>query len=283
MEIAVVPPGPYSKFVAAGYRDAVRRLDGRKLLLPKSEEELRGAGDGLLLRLRSGNSRVMGVVPDVVTQGFEGLMSRPVPRGWRHSVRYFLVRADENTSRRAMRRAIEGVTHRGIPLAIKSSHETRFLRYAHSIPTQMRFKKNFGEFAAMPASSGSLSMRGSWVGRHIRTDHVPILGNVTCHRKLFPQMKGALRELRRRGLSHLIRPSEYAGCYNARYVSVPTGVRLSRHSWGIAFDINTSNNQFGQPPHQDRRLVKIMRKHGLAWGGLWPIPDGMHFEWKRFP
>ena len=283
MEIAVVAPGPYSKFVDEAYRDAVRNLNGRKLLLPKSEERLRGAGDGMMLRLRSGNSRVKKVVPDEVTQGFEGLMSRPVPRGWRHSVRYFLIRADKNVSRKAMRRAIESVTHRGVPLAIKSRNETRFLRYAHSIPSQMRFKRNFGEFAARPTSSGSLSMQGGWVGSHIRSARVPILGTVTCHRKLFDQMRGALRELRRKGLSHLIRPNEYAGCYNARYVSVPTGVRLSRHSWGIAFDINTSNNQFGQRPHQDKRLVKIMRQWGFAWGGFWPLPDGMHFEWKRFP
>ena len=80
IEIGVVAPGPYSKFVDEQYRDAVRRLDGRKLLLPGSERRLRGAGDGLLLRLKSGNSRVMEVVPDVVTQGFEGLMSRPAPR-----------------------------------------------------------------------------------------------------------------------------------------------------------------------------------------------------------
>jgi D-alanyl-D-alanine carboxypeptidase len=282
-EMAVVAPAAYSKFVDERHRDAVRRLSGRKLLLPESEEKLRGAGDGLLLRLRSGDSRVMKVVPDVVTQGFEGLMARPVPSRWRHSARFFLIRADADVSRKAMRRAIESVTHDGVPLAIKSRNETRFLRYAHSIPSQMRFKKNFGEFAALPATSGPLSMRGRWVGRNVRTDHVPILGNVTCHRKLFDQMRGALRELRRKGLGHLIRTDEYAGCYNARFVGVPTGVRLSRHSWGIAFDINTSNNQFGQRPHQDRRLVKVMRKWGFAWGGLWPLPDGMHFEWKRFP
>lgn len=282
-EVAVVAPAAYSKFVDEQHRDAVRRLGGRKLLLPESEEELRGAGDGMLLRLRSGDSRVMKVVPDVVTQGYEGLMARPVPGRWRHSARFFLIRADADVSRKAMRRAIENVTHDGVPLAIKSHNETRFLRYAHSIPSQMRFKKNFGEFAAAPATSGPLSMRGNWVGRNIRTDHVPILGNVTCHRKLFDQMRSALRELRRKGLSHLIRTDEYAGCYNARFVGLPTGVRLSRHSWGIAFDINTSNNQFGQRPHQDRRLVKIMRKWGFAWGGVWPLPDGMHFEWKRFP
>jgi len=282
-EIGVVAPRPYSKFVATEYRDAVRRLDGRKLLIPQSEERLRGAGEGMLLRLRSGKSRVMEVVPDVVTQGYEGLMSRPAPRSWRYSARFFLIRADKDVSRKAMRRAIESVTRRGLPLDIKSHNETRFLRYAHSVSTQARFKKNFGEFAARPTTSGPLSMQGKWVGSHIKSDRVPILGTVTCHRKLFDQMRGALRELRRKGLSHLIRPDEYAGCYNARFVSTPPGVRLSRHSWGIAFDINTSNNQFGQPPHQDTRLVRIMRKWGFAWGGRWPLPDGMHFEWRHFP
>ncbi|MGH2752833.1 MAG: M15 family metallopeptidase [Actinomycetota bacterium] len=282
-EVGVVAPGPFSKFVPVQYRPAVRKLRGGRLLMPVSEEKIRDAGDGLRLRLRSRKARVIKVVPDVVTQGFEGLMAKPVPRAWKHSVRYFLIRADKDVSRRAMRRAIESVTHRGLPLEIKSQNETRFLRYAHSVSTQMKFKRNFGEFAARPATSGPISIQGKWVGRHIRSERVPILGTVTCHRKLFRQMRGALRELKRRGLAHLVRPNEYAGCYNARFVGSPPGVRLSRHSWGIAFDINTRNNQFGRPPHQDKRLVKTMRKWGLTWGGRWPLPDGMHFEWRRFP
>jgi hypothetical protein len=59
--------------------------------------------------------------------------------------------------------------------------------------------------------------------------------------------------------------------------------RLSRHAWGGALDINTSGNCFGCTPHQPRRLVKIMRRWGFFWGGTFPTPDGMHFEWLRFP
>ncbi|MBA3430951.1 MAG: M15 family metallopeptidase, partial [Actinobacteria bacterium] len=83
-----------------------------------------------------------------------------------------------------------------------------------------------------------------------------------------------------KGLSRTVRRDEYAGCFNPRFIAGPAG-RLSRHSWGLAADLNTSGNAFGQRPHQPRRLVKIMRKWGFTWGGRWPLPDGMHFEWFR--
>jgi hypothetical protein len=29
----------------------------------------------------------------------------------------------------------------------------------------------------------------------------------------------------------------------------------------------------------DRRLIAIFRRHGFIWGGNFPTPDGMHFEY----
>jgi hypothetical protein len=31
----------------------------------------------------------------------------------------------------------------------------------------------------------------------------------------------------------------------------------------------------------DPRLIEIMERWGLAWGGRWIVPDGMHFEYLR--
>jgi hypothetical protein len=251
-----------------------------QILIPKAESELRATGAGARFKLRSGRVRVTGVVSNHTTQGYEGLMAKPAPKDWRYQMRYFMVRADQDVSRAAMRRAVRRATSDDIRLRIASKKEARFLRYAASVRPQVIFKKNFGEFAARPTRTGALSLADGWYARNIRTESVPILGNVTCHRKFFPQFRGAMRELQRKGLSHLVRRDEYAGCYNSRFVAVPPGIRLSRHAWGVAFDINTSGNQFGQEPHQDPRLVRVMRHWGLLWGGVWPLPDGMHFEWK---
>jgi hypothetical protein len=32
-----------------------------------------------------------------------------------------------------------------------------------------------------------------------------------------------------------------------------------------------------------REIVQIMERNGFTWGGRWLVPDGMHFEWARFP
>ena len=134
--------------------------------------------------------------------------------------------------------------------AVVSDKATRLLRYAPAIKPQVSFKSHFGEFPAQPSGGGPFHINAAWVSSHIRTDSVPILGNVTCHRKLFRQLRGALQELGNKGLAYLIRPDEYAGCYNSRFTAVPPGTRLSRHSWGISLDINTANNGFSQEPHR---------------------------------
>ena len=54
---------------------------------------------------------------------------------------------------------------------------------------------------------------------------------------------------------------------------------ISRHTWGIAVDINEDTNRYGDAPTQDPRLVAIMARSGFSWGGVWLVPDGMHFEY----
>jgi hypothetical protein len=67
------------------------------------------------------------------------------------------------------------------------------------------------------------------------------------------------------------------GCWNPNVV--PGAERtISRHSWGIAADINVDANTFGERPRQDPRLLAILAAHGFTWGGRWLTPDGMHFE-----
>jgi hypothetical protein len=122
-----------------------------------------------------------------------------------------------------------------------------------------------------------------WVRRNIVRARVPMLGEITCHRALFPQLRGALEEVVADGLAYLIDPDQYAGCYNPRFIDRRPGGRLSHHAWGVAIDLNWRDNAFGTRPDQDRRLVERMERWGFTWGGRWLIPDGMHFEWNRWP
>src|SRR6266511_2017636 len=58
---------------------------------------------------------------------------------------------------------------------------------------------------------GWITIDPAWVNRHIVTAAVPILGRVTCNRAIIPQLRGALAEVVRRGLAHLVNPADYAG------------------------------------------------------------------------
>ena len=108
---------------------------------------------------------------------------------------------------------------------------------------------------------------------------VPLLGLISCNRRLLPQLVGAMRELQSQGLGGLVRT--FNGCFSPR-MQVGNPYALSRHAFGIAVDINAGANRFGQPPDQDPRLVDVMARWGFTWGGRWLVPDGMHFEFVRF-
>jgi D-alanyl-D-alanine carboxypeptidase len=104
---------------------------------------------------------------------------------------------------------------------------------------------------------------------------------VTCHRAMLPALADALAEVERRGLSDLVDPSDFQGCFNPVLLDGPA--TLSRHAWGLAVDLNASDNPYGGPSRQDPRLVEIMEAHGFVFGGRWPTPDPMHFEYRGEP
>jgi hypothetical protein len=149
--------------------------------------------------------------------------------------------------------------------------------------SQLLVKATFGEFSAEPRRDGTIATQTAWRAKNIVAREVPILGEVTCHRGLFPQLEQAMQEAADAGLAFTIDPDDFGGCYGPRFIDSNPGGRLSHHSWGIAIDFNVAQNRPGTPPDLDRRFVRIMESNGFTWGGRWLIPDGMHFEWVRFP
>ncbi|MFN2389581.1 MAG: M15 family metallopeptidase [Actinomycetota bacterium] len=120
-----------------------------------------------------------------------------------------------------------------------------------------------------------------WVEANIASGTVPILGGVTCHRIMFRQLYEALAEIQRAGLAGLIDPSQYGGCYVPRFIDRDPGKALSMHAFGLAVDINVSENGLGTRGNLDPRIVEIFEKWGFEWGGWWSRPDPMHFELDR--
>jgi D-alanyl-D-alanine carboxypeptidase len=281
LEMLVIKPGEYSHFVAPSDRAAIRQLTGHGVVLARTETALRGEGEGI--RLSVGRTvHATGVVSNHSTQGYEGLLPRPVPTSWMQPSRFVLIKAKRSVTKAHLHHVIANKLAAGQPFRVHSQSQARYLRYADAVEPPLILKKNFGEFSAR-RSGGGFRLDRAWLAHQLRRESVPILGTFTCNRRLFPQLRGALTEVRHKGLSHSIDPSQFAGCFNPRLIASAHSIQLSHHAWGVAVDINSRDNPRGSPPHQDPRLVRIMRKWGLTWGGAWMVPDGMHFEWKRFP
>lgn len=136
-----------------------------------------------------------------------------------------------------------------------------------------------GTFNYTVIGGGRIAPDPAWVSANIATEPVPILGDVTCHVALFPQLRAALEEVVSRGLADEIHPDEYAGCYYPRFIAGSTS--LSNHSFGLALDFNVPGNQRGTVGEMDRDVVAIFKKWGFAWGGDWRYTDPMHFEMAR--
>lgn len=138
--------------------------------------------------------------------------------------------------------------------------------------------KAFGAFSYRYHSDGTIEPDARWVDANIVWATVPILGRVRCHRLFVPQLRAALAEIQRSGLTRSIRRDQYGGCYVPRFIERDPNRSVSLHTWGIAVDFNVPTNMPGSRGDIDRRVVAIFKKWGMRWGGDWSTPDPMHFE-----
>ena len=136
--------------------------------------------------------------------------------------------------------------------------------------------KAVGSFSYKANPDGTVRPAPSWVSANIRTMEMPIIGSVTGHRVMLPQLQGALNEVVARGLSKKIKT--YDGCYVPRFIGHDPSRGLSFHTYGTAIDLNAATNYRGIPGDIDRTVVKIFKDWGFAWGGDWNYTDPMHFE-----
>jgi D-alanyl-D-alanine carboxypeptidase len=272
LDTLAVDPAGYAATLPEPQREPFAKLRPGTAILSTTSAALRGLGVGGSLRLESGRLRVVGVVADESLRNAEvALASRDRRVKPLRSTVIALLREPVSprrlirwTERDAAARIVDGAGPVG-----------------PARPAQL--KVMFGEPAVgLPYGDDWIRLDPAFLRRYVVSRSVPILGSVTCHRKMIPPLRAALGELARRGLSRLVNPGDYAGCYAPRRIQ-PRG-QLSLHAWGVAIDLNASANPFMGRSRQDRRLVRTMERHGFTWGGDWPTrPDPMHFELRSLP
>jgi hypothetical protein len=142
--------------------------------------------------------------------------------------------------------------------------------------TGSRAAKAFGAFSYRYFPDGTIQPDSRWVRENIVTASVPILGRVTCHRLMVPQLRGALADIQAAGLASSLH--SYDGCYVPRFIERNPEHAISLHTWGIAIDLDASTNYRGIEGTMDPKVVDIFKRWGFRWGGDWSYTDPMHFE-----
>lgn len=111
---------------------------------------------------------------------------------------------------------------------------------------------------------------------------------IYCHRHLLPLLAQAVDYIIERKLDEQIRT--WDGCFNVRIKR--GGKTQSLHSWGLACDINSSDNIMGmscdeliksgrQPLSEE--FLQCFRDAGFDCGGDWSSPDRMHVQIAHLP
>jgi hypothetical protein len=126
--------------------------------------------------------------------------------------------------------------------------------------------------------------------RVIDWDRSIVTNRMQCHKLLAPVFFKIHSEvLAHYGIEEIKRLEIdiFGGCYNFR--KMRGGNDWSRHSWGIAEDLNPGKNslrmkmhqaQFGKKEYQP--MIHIYYKNGFVNQGIEKGFDFMHFEFKEF-
>jgi hypothetical protein len=141
-------------------------------------------------------------------------------------------------------------------------------------------------YGKIVSAGGKLAWSGeaTWMGMFIMPvgfEHVintassKPLTKIYCNKDMHAPLKLALQNLLDRGLAKEFKT--FDGCFMLRMVRGTTDA-LSTHSYGLAIDLNASENALGQEPKLSPEFVKCFTDVGFAWGGNFKRKDGMHFS-----
>ena len=286
IDAAAIDPEGYAELLPAEARATVAGLQPGEGLLGETSSMLRDLGPGGRMEFESGfQVTIVGIVPDELVGAAELVVDATTGAAIGvERKRYLLLQpaADRRPTASGLRERLVRLLPADLlyrTVQVRAPGRTLYLRMGDAVLAPSLIKLRFGEWSGRPDPSelGSIEIDPAWVERRIETVTVPILGEVTCHRKFVPQLQGAMRELEQEGLAATIH--SFAGCFSARFVLSSPSASISHHSWGIAIDVNADTNRFARPPAQDARLVALMQRWGFTWGGDWIVPDGMHFEY----
>ncbi len=147
-----------------------------------------------------------------------------------------------------------------------------------------KLQSTFGKFSYTNVGGGRIKIDQAWIDANIVDCVLAKAKNgndvkAQCHRLAKEPIERGFQMVADKGLSSLIKT--YDGLWVPRHMSWKDRKPLSRHSWGIAFDINQATNSYGNGISvENRALNEVFNLFGFAWGGDWSAEerDAMHWE-----
>jgi hypothetical protein len=283
LDVAAFDVGDFPPFVPGPEADVVGELDADGILLSKTGAALRGIGPGGWLRFGEKTMTVRAVVEDAALGGYEAAVTKETGAAiGAAQPRYLLVQLEPGQGTGDLEAALRASLPAGTPLRVGVARPSATLRAGEVTLTPAALKLLFGEFAATEGRRGALVLDPAWIDRNIEEQTLPVVGVTKCHRTVFPQLQAAMREIVDKGLSDLLRPGDFGGCWFPRFLNWDPQAGISHHTWGLAVDFNVADNLYGTPGRMDPRVVEVFERWGFEWGGRWLVPDPMHFEFVRF-
>ncbi len=281
LDVLAYDPATYRPFVSPATTDALAALGPGDAALGATSANLRRLGVGGQLTLDSGRTLTVRVVlPDAEVAGAEVVIDPGTAAEEGIGGAKFLL-AMPSGSLEEGAKAIRAATSGGPALRVRTSKDASWLRHADAVAPQALIKRDFGEFAVAQGTGREVSITPGFADADIVTETVPLLGEVRCHRMIIEPLREALGDLEQRGLADVIDRSGYSGCFYPRRISPKSD--LSRHSWGIALDLNIAGDARGRDVDFAPELVEAMAKVGFRSGADWLVPDPAHFEFYPEP
>lgn len=279
VSVAAIEPSGFVAVAGPSHPDAdvLRALGPGEIILSATSARLRRAQPGDRMDLLGLEDLVVsGIVADDLARGSELLVhiahAGALGMGDRASlVLRHLVRDDSDVEQ--LRAAL---------VALDEEADIRVWSGGRRVPLVLpltELKLRFGEFSyRFVPNQREVVMDPTYVATNIVTERVPILGNVSCHRAIMGDLRAALDAIVAAGLAGHVAPRAYGGCFMPRRIATgrPT---LSRHSWGIAIDLNVDFRLPGAGPVPPDEFIAIFAEHGFRWGGDFTTPDNHHYEW----
>jgi hypothetical protein len=278
LETFAVDPATYARFLPPAEAELLRSLGPDEVALGETSARLRRLGIGDVLEFAGGGrTTVAAVFPDELVGGAEVVTvagDRIAPG--RLTARYALVWSD--LGEQELRAALAARLEPEAPLQVLAEGATPIFRHADAVRPQSWIKEEFGEFAYRDGEGRCIEIDPEWLEDNIVETELPLLGEVKCHRGFAALLEKVMGELEAAGEGDAIDRRGFLGCWNPRWISDRRG--LSRHSWGVAADINFGNpvdGGPGSPVHP--RLLAEMEAAGITSGHGWVQADPGHFEW----